>query len=150
MMTQKGRIFGFIVVLTGLLMVACDWETSDNGDLDGMWQITDIDTLATGGHTPMKDSLNTWNFQGRILQVRKALAMGQPVYSFKFSHDGDQLKLYEPYLVNRRINDSLLTSFESLRPFGINSLTEEFRVLQLNGSSMVLQSSMLKVRFRKY
>ena len=151
-MTKKSKIFGLLVILAGFLTVSCDWETSDNGDLDGMWQITDVDTLATGGHTAMKDSMMTWNFQGRILQVRKATGKLNNIYSLKFSHDGDRLTLYDPYRVDRTVDDELLSDadVDVLRPFAINSLTEQFRVIELSGSSMVLQSSMLKVRFRKY
>ena len=30
-------------------MQSCEIETSHNGDLDGFWHLTGVDTLATGG-----------------------------------------------------------------------------------------------------
>lgn len=31
-----------------LMFAACDIHTSDNGDLDGYWQLRSVDTLSTG------------------------------------------------------------------------------------------------------
>ena len=48
-----------------LLMVGCDVESSDNGNLDGFWQMTTkTDKYAKCGAVDMRDSGLTWSFQG--------------------------------------------------------------------------------------
>ena len=46
---MKKLFFVFALILAGL--TACgEWvDTSRNGKLDGLWQMTRVDTLATGG-----------------------------------------------------------------------------------------------------
>ena len=52
-----------------LMFAACDIHTSDNGDLDGYWQLRSVDTLSTGGTCDMRDSMRFWSFQANILFV---------------------------------------------------------------------------------
>ena len=45
---EKEIMKRLIFVLTiCMALVACDIETSGNGDLDGFWQLRQVDTLAT-------------------------------------------------------------------------------------------------------
>ena len=50
------RILIYIIIGMGLL-TACKSESSNNGDLDGFWQMTGRPGL-------------TWSFQGKILEFR--------------------------------------------------------------------------------
>jgi hypothetical protein len=133
-----------------LTLAACDWESSDNGNLDGFWQMTDVDTLATGGHEIVKEQALTWSFQGRILEVRQATHKGTPIYIFKFSHEGDVLKTFNPYLNNRDMEDPLVEDVKDIEPFGFSALSQQFQVLKLTGSRLILQSPSLRLTFRKY
>lgn len=146
------KIMIFLAVMTGMsfTIASCDLEASNNGDLDGFWQMTDVDTLATGGHVDMRPKAKTWGFQGKILQIRDAGGYGGPIYSFKFSHSDDKLVIYEPYKVDRTVDDVVIDSVDLLRSYGINALREEYDVLKLNSDRMVLRSSMLQLTFRKY
>ena len=47
---MKNRfIIAWIWALGVSVLAGCDIETSDNGDLDGMWRLESVDTLASGG-----------------------------------------------------------------------------------------------------
>ncbi|WP_027455829.1 lipocalin-like domain-containing protein [Xylanibacter brevis] len=144
------RYTWLIALGTLLLLTACDWETSDNGNLDGFWQMTDVDTLATGGHENVKEQALTWSFQGRILEVRQATHKGTPIYIFKFSHEGDVLKTFNPYLNNRDMEDPLVEDVKDIEPFGFSALSQQFQVLKLTSSRLILQSPTLRLTFRKY
>lgn len=133
-----------------LTLAACDWESSDNGNLDGFWQMTDVDTLATGGHENVKEKALTWSFQGRIMEVRQATHKGTPIYIFKFSHEGDVLKTFNPYLNDRDKEDPLVEDVKDIEPFGFTALSQQFKVLKLTSSRLILQSTTLRLTFRKY
>lgn len=144
------RYTWLIALGTLLLLTACDWETSDNGNLDGFWQMTDVDTLATGGHENVKEKALTWSFQGRIMEVRQATHKGTPIYIFKFSHEGDILKTYNPYLNDRDKEDPIVEDVKDINPFGFTALSQQFKVLKLTSSRLILQSPTLRLTFRKY
>lgn len=144
------RYTWLIAIGTLLLLIACDWESSDNGNLDGFWQMTDVDTLATGEHENVKEKALTWSFQGRIMEVRQATHKGTPIYIFKFSHEGDILKTYNPYLNDRDKEDPIVEDVKDIEPFGFTALSQQFNVLKLTSSRLILQSPTLRLTFRKY
>ena len=122
-------------------------ETSGNGDLDGYWQLSQVDTLASGASADMTESKVFWGVQGKFLTM---LDTHQSAYGymFRFEHTADSLLLSDGRINNR--TDSLLTNVAPLRPMGVNSLTEHYLVEQLTGSRMVLRSNMLRLHFRKF
>lgn len=142
------KFFTIIGILLGL--ASCELETSTNGDLDGFWLITDVDTIATGGHVDLRDSSYTWSFQGRIMEVRRASHMVNEAFICKFEHRGGFLRVYDIYQIAREFEDPLMEDVTKLRPYGINQLDECFMVLKLNDDRMILESSGLRLYFRKY
>ena len=50
-------------------LVSCELETSGNKELDGYWQMCQVDTLATDGVTDTREALIYWG--GLVVQVRK-------------------------------------------------------------------------------
>ena len=46
----------YIFIFT-LAVAACEIHTSENGDLDGYWQLHKVDTLANGSSCDMRDSM---------------------------------------------------------------------------------------------
>lgn len=131
----------------GILLLAgsCDIETSDNGNLDGLWQLTSVDTLSTKGHRDMKDTNTSWTIQGKLLQLRTT----DLTFVCHFSREGDVLKLGTLYLNNHH-DDPLLEDIYYAGIMGVNKEDERFDVLTLTSSTMILQSSMLRLSFRKY
>jgi hypothetical protein len=126
-------------------------ESSDNGDLDGMWQLARIDTLMTGNSADMRYSQVVWCMQGTLLETRIAdhFDMEDDVI-FRFSLTGDSLKLYSPYFSYRNLGDVKVEDARLLHPFGITRLEERFLVQQLSSSDMQLQSDSLRLYFHKY
>lgn len=130
-------------------MAACTLETSNNGDLDGFWQLKAVDTLATGGTADMRESGLTWSFQGRILELRDTKTVYTDIL-LSFQHADGHLLLSSPYIIDRESGDTPLYDAKLLRPYGIHHITEDFQVVELKSSSMVLQSDQLRLYFRKY
>ena len=52
-----------------LFVCSCELETSNNGDLDGMWHLVRVDTLSTSGVKYMEDDKIYWLFQFKLLQL---------------------------------------------------------------------------------
>lgn len=128
-------------------MASCELETSDNGDLDGYWQLTTIDSLAADTSVGAKDMQVFWAVQSDLLQATK---MGGDRVLFRFQNTGDSLFLSDPRTNDRTLGDTAVTDITLMQPLGINSLTEHFAIEQLSGSSMTLKSPTLRLHFRKY
>lgn len=138
------RVFSIIlsILFIGGSFVSCSLETSDNGKLDGFWRLVSIDTIATQG------TLNTenkyWAFQYNLLCIQNQ----NYHYLLRFKHTDDSLIVSEPYKATG-LGDTLLKTADSLKPFGINSTEEHFKVVYLSSQRMELESQTLKLKFRK-
>ena len=60
----------FYILTLGVLLVSCELETSGNEELDGYWQMNQVDTLSTGGVADTREALVYWGIQGKLLQIR--------------------------------------------------------------------------------
>lgn len=123
-------------------------ETSDNGRLDGLWHLTRIDTLGTGRGVDMAEDRKYLAVQGSILEVHDA-DEGER-YMFRFSHADGKLALSDARRNDRRHGDPEVTDVAVLTPYGINRLSETFKVENLTGSRLVLVSSTLRLIYRKF
>ena len=134
----------------GLMMTACDIETSDNGDLDGYWHLVRVDTLATGGSCDMSESLVFWAVQMRLLNVVDHLNDPDHFgYFLRFEHLGGTLRVYDPYKNSRKDGDIKVEDASVLAPFGINQLEETYQVEQLDDDDMRLANDRLRLSFEK-
>lgn len=146
---QMKRLFTILAVALGF--VSCELETSDNGDLDGFWLLTSVDTLATGGHLETRDSSLTWAFQGRILEIRRSTYRINECFICKFEHAGGTIRVYDIYQIARdKEEDPRVEDVSILCKFGVNALDERFRVVRLDDDTMILQSNGLQINFCKY
>lgn len=137
-----------IVMAAAVLMCSCELDTSGNGDLDGMWHLTSIDTLSTSGVKRMNEDKIYWSFQYRLLQLEDK--SGAAVRALlRFEHKNGTLRLYDPYIYDREDGDKPLTDSVMLAPYGINALEETFTVEGLSGNKMVLRTDKLRLSFRK-
>lgn len=142
-----------LLTITGmtLLLMACELETSTNGDLDGFWQLTQVDTLATGAQTDMKATGVTWSFQGRIMELRIANKQSdeRPIIC-QFSYNGDSLRVFNPYIIDRVKDDIKITDVTPMQCYGFSQPEETFFFQQLSSNTMILRSKYLRLSFRKY
>lgn len=128
------------------MLGSCTLETSDNGDLDGLWQLYSLDSLATGASADMRGSHVFWAVQHRLLEARSR----EMQVLFRFSNTGDSLLLSDPYINNRDSSDIKVTDAAMLAPLGINNLGEHFGIKALSSDKMVLEAPTLRLYFRKY
>ena len=133
----------------GLMLTACTIETSDNGSLDGFWQLAQVDSLHNGIVVDMRSSNIFWAVQAKMLEVRQADRIKGNVI-FRFQHIGNWLILSEPVVNDREIGDSILTDVELLRPYGLTGLSDTLRIWQLDGEQMLLDSKIVRMHFRRY
>jgi len=137
------------IMLVCFAIAACDFEPSNNGDLDGNWQLHKLDTLATGGRTDMRQSGIYWCVQGRLLEIRGLNVLG-PNVLFRFKKEPATLTIYNPVCDNRDVSDSLVTSIETLKPYGVLHLEEVFQIETFNSDDMVLVNDLYRFHLRKY
>ena len=131
-----------------LLLTSCEIEFSNNGKLDGFWQLIAVDTLATQHTSDLKTSGRTWAFQGRLLEMRDTKGGFSDLY-FSFEHRGDSLFLDSPYLSDRDVDDIKITDVNIVRPYGVNGLKERFEIESLSNNKLILRSKTLRLMLRK-
>ena len=131
-----------------LLLTSCEIEFSNNGKLDGFWQLIAVDTLATQHTSDLKTSGRTWAFQGRLLEMRDTKGGYSDLY-FSFEHRGDSLFLDSPYLSDRDADDIKITDVNIVRPYGVNGLKEGFEIESLSNNKLILRSETLRLMLRK-
>lgn len=148
MMTKKK----YICLLMAVGMIAsCDFETSNNGNLDGFWQLSQVDSVqVAGGYSvDMKPSGVFWSVQHKMLEARNVNVDKSGVI-FRFEHTGDKLILSSPIANVRNIGDSIVTDVETVKQYGLTQLSDTFIVEQLDDSDMRLRNKLLRLHFRKY
>lgn len=128
---------------------SCELETSGNGNLDGMWRLVSMDTLATGGSKDMDGTKLYWSFQNNLLQFDDK-NMEYNSILFRFEHKDGTLRLYNPYIYDRDNGDKPVDDVGLLAPFGVNMLEENCEIELLNGSRMTLKTSVLRLCFKKF
>jgi hypothetical protein len=134
------------------MVVSCELETSGNGDLDGYWQMSQVDTLATGGKADTRESFIFWGVQGKLLQIRFSennVYLGEGLL-FRFENKNSMLTLSSPFVHHLYETDEPIDDVEILKPFGIYRLEEKFVIEELDDKNMVLTNDLLRLHFRRY
>lgn len=140
----------YIYMVLGMMMTSCTLETSDNGDLDGFWQLYQLDTLSTGGVADMREKTIFFAVQMRLLEIKNPSGDAHKNVIFRFEHQGDSLVIYNPRFNNREESDPEITDPSVLNQYGLYRLRESFFVSNLNDSNMDLKSDRFWFHFRKY
>ena len=139
----------FVLALC-LCCCACQVRMSDNGDFDGLWQLTAIDSIGTGHTADMHTSGEYWAVQVHLLEVRNTKGQHSRVL-FRFDFYGDSLKLRSPYYDESGEGGTLpVHNVSSLKRFGVDQSDQGYRVVTLNSDEMVLQKEDVRLSFRKY
>ena len=141
----------FILTLC-MLIVSCELETSGNKELDGYWQMNQVDTLSTGGVADTREAMVFWGVQGKLLQIRfpeSGSFLGEGLL-FRFNKDDKNLTLSSPVIHHLYETDEPIEDVEILKPFGIFNLEEVFTIETLDDKEMVLTNNLLRLHFRRY
>lgn len=136
----------------GMMVVSCELETSGNGKLDGYWQMSQVDTLETGGIADTRESLIYWGVQGNLIQIRYSenhVYLGEGLL-FRFDNKKSILTLSSPVIHHLYETDEPVDDVEILKPYGIYHLEEKFSIELLDEDSMVLTNDVLRLHFRRY
>ena len=133
--------------LSLMFLYGCELETTDNGDLDGYWHLEQVDSLAGQRSIDYGQSNIFWSIQFELLQLSN---LEDNTIIYKLVYDNRQLTLANPCMFDRADGDTLVTNVEVLRQYGVNALQENFKVVTLESRTMVLESPVLRLHFRKY
>lgn len=149
---MKNKILYTLYIYITVTLFACSgFEISDNGDLDGMWHLVSADSIGVNCPTiDFKHEGIFWSVQDKLLSLEDKTQKNQNIF-MRFSHEGTILKTFDPYINHHREQAEEKTEdVNLLRPFGINTLTEQFVVERLDGEEMILQSNLLRLKFIRY
>lgn len=127
---------------------SCTLETSDNGDFDGFWQLSLIDTLSSQNSVDMRDSGYFWAVQYDLLVLRETNQRKEYICKFKLMDDS--ILISNPYILWRDSSDIKLNDPSVLKKFGINNLEEKFKIINMNSKKIVLESQFIRLHLRKY
>lgn len=130
-----------------IALASCTLETSDNGDLDGFWHLTAVDTLATGGYADYSEKQVFWMFQGKLYNM-KEYTTGIAVVGH-FQMEGDSLFVTDVFRDDRLNDDPAVEDVSELYIYGANAINEHYRIVSLSSGNMTLQSRVLRLSFRK-
>ena len=138
---MKKLLFLFASVLG---LVACgDIEGSGNGPFDGMWQLTQVDSVGKDITLDVRERQVFWSVQGNMLEMRDHLMENGDGHSpllFRFEFVNDTLHVTNPFINYRREQDPSPTSPKATEFYGLNGLEEAFLVRQLSASKMVIET----------
>ena len=137
-------------MVTLFSLSACEIETHDNGKLDGFWHLEKVDTIATGGVCDMSQQKVFWSVQAMIIEVSDRSNLNNDKFIFSFSHRDGKLSLFNAHKSDRTEGDPIIEDPTILQPFGISNVNDNFEVMQLTGSKMMLKSETLRLVFRKF
>lgn len=147
------RILIVLLVAMGLLS-SCDLHTSDNGDLDGFWYLTQVDSIHNGVKVGYREERIFWSFTGALMvtQPMPRSENAKKEYVYHFEVKDNHLCIKDAYRSDRVVGDEPITEerLDELKPFGINKLQEKFLIEELNGKAMQLKSEVLRLHFEKY
>lgn len=133
---------------------------SENGDFDGLWQLSTIDSTGTGRTVDMRSSGEFWAVQVHLLEVRNTKGRHGNVI-FRFDQTGDSLKLRSPYYDEsgeggnnvkelEEVTAKHAEAVKKLKPYGIDVPSQGYRLVTLDSDEMVLQKDDVRLCFRKY
>lgn len=147
------------LLLGAATLASCD-KTPMNGDLDGMWRLTEMHSKPTADAPTysLQAVLGTqrifWNFQLRLLSIQNhdGLANSETNETVaRFEHSGNRLHVTHTY-IHHRAEDILITdpATTQLEHVGIRGCSSSFEVKCLTSKRMVLCSERDSLVFRKY
>ena len=137
-----------VLILLTFGFSGCTLEMSENGDLDGFWNLKQIDSLDINKKVDVESERIYWSVQLNMIDVRFVDGRIDECV-MKFNKSGDTISISDPCYYYHTHGDKVITDVDALRPYGINSLNEKFIIDHLSPGHMVLRSDKLKLYFKK-
>ncbi len=142
------KLYILLGIGVSLLLMSCHLETSNNGDLDGLWQATIKEDIATGEVVDLRDYQATWSFQGKLVQMNASSIPNHVVGTFIQTEN--YLKVDKLSIFTSGKGDEPISDVAVLEVFGFTKLDETFELLELNSNALRLQNDKVRLTFRKY
>jgi hypothetical protein len=149
-------VLGSLLVGTAFI-ASCTIDTSDNGDLDGMWQMMEVQYAGHNGNydsiVQTKDKKIYWSVQYKLMDIIGNVG-GDGLTNetlARFDHAGDSLVLYDFYR-HYRSADSLISDSQThvLNGIGVDGNVARFFVEKLTSDNLLLRSTYARVILRKF
>ena len=140
---MRKSILYIIAAFITLTMNSCEMKWDKNGDLDGMWQMTEWRNTTTGTIVKTKQDAYYYSIQQDILKIRRVNEGGY--YLSLFTKRNDSLIIQRPVFWPK---DSVC-SLSDLAPYGVPG-HGRLHIDMLNSNHMVLSSDTATIAFRKY
>lgn len=156
MMNRILLTFGFSIATFIMFFTSGCNKVSDNGDLDGLWQISSVSFYNNGVYdTPVNTTTEKayLSFQLDLAQIKwlNRSFQGSSTFLSRFKNTGDSLRLYNFYK-HFRTTDSLFTAKDTLllAPLGFRGFENKFKILEGGDEYMKLQSSYAIIELKKF
>lgn len=122
--------------LAVVLLVNCQ-KSPINGDLDGQWQVVDVDPKEEG---PLGDTTLYYCFSLHVCQLSKT---GGVYTSGNMVYEGESLGLDFPYAKSQ-------TAIAKLKQYGIYENPVTFEIIHLDNKKLILKNGDVVVTMRKF
>ena len=144
-------IYRLSVLLIAAFTISCEHYLV-NGELDGFWQVQEIEEKSTGEVTRCNGDIY-YSFQQELVlisYVSPTIPTGQTKenYIAYFIHDNDSITMtdFRIYLDK----DATQATLPDLAKFGLYETYNRFQVEKLNKKSLILNSKDSRIVFRKH
>ena len=148
---MKTIIYRLLVILATTFVISCE-SYLIHGDLDGFWQVTNIENKETETITDCNGDIY-YSFQRELVLVTYILPnrpKGQikENYIAYFTHQGDSITMtdFRIYL-DKNAKQAPLSSLEK---FGLYTTYNTFHIDKLDKNSLILDSNKTRITLRKY
>jgi hypothetical protein len=152
---MRRTIYAMLLACLSFLS-ACDLNTSNNGDFDGYWQFSQIDTLKTGRSGDVRKLRVFWSVQAKLLEINN-LTYPEKNVLFHFSKASQAVHLKDPVANFGGRSDSIISSPSTLVPYGViatfnadHRLEALFHIDLLHDDNMILSNGQYRLHFRRY
>lgn len=142
----------YILIMCSIF-AACD-KLPANGDLDGMWQVMEIEH--NGKVKNMQMERVYMSIQLKLFELTDVQEVAASRFYGYFEHKGDSLKLWQfsRYSHNETAADDNIPFTEKelpiLNKWGFYSLKESFKVEKLTKDLLIIKSDSARIKYIKF
>lgn len=131
-----------LVMAIGIMILSTGCrKRSPNGKLDGQWQVQTVEVRSTSEVTSPYPKLY-YCINLHVINLRGATGAAG---NLRYSKDDEELTLDFPYL-----GDKVESASNPLAPYGIYTTPVTFRIVELTGKKLVLESPESVVTMRRF
>ncbi len=147
---MKKTIYSILAACTLAWTTSCgDYDI--NGDLDGMWHLRTVETLANNSVENIKKRCVYYSIQQNLITVKRLCepnsAEKYKQHIGRFIHTGDSLILHDFRVFQ---DESVIATSEDLAPFYLDGTVSRYAIKKLESDEMVLRTESREFTFKKF